>query len=218
MCVNCRMSSNEPSCFRRATPLRRLAFPELWGHTVTATAVHAAVPAADVPSRNNTYTNGQRTESHEVVDSDEGMFRQLGRAIVSKIPDTHRVEPRSDVFLEIEEAIVTAVLERTKGNKQAAANLLGIYRPRLYHMLRKHNLHKSGLDLPTGRIRPTREERRSDRWPGLNVLLGTFWSLVDHGFIVLRGVFDWWRRLFARRDGRIWPSGTLAHRVFSFFF
>jgi hypothetical protein len=46
-----------------------------------------------------------------------------------------------DVFTQLEGAIVRAALERTRGNKQAAANLLGLYRPRLYSMLRKHNLH-----------------------------------------------------------------------------
>jgi DNA-binding NtrC family response regulator len=134
--------------------IEEASLPGTLGHTMTVSAVHAdSVPAADVPAR-NTYSNGQRNESHDVVDSDEGMFRQLGRAIVSKIPETTSGEPRSDVFLEIEEAIVTAVLERTKGNKQAAANLLGIYRPRLYHMLRKHNLHKSNADLPSEEFAP----------------------------------------------------------------
>ncbi|HEV8486046.1 MAG TPA: helix-turn-helix domain-containing protein [Blastocatellia bacterium] len=36
--------------------------------------------------------------------------------------------------------MVGAALSRTKGNKQAAANLLGVYRPRLYSMIKKHNL------------------------------------------------------------------------------
>ena len=39
-------------------------------------------------------------------------------------------------------AALNAALERTKGNKQAAANLLGVYRPRLYNMIRKHNLQE----------------------------------------------------------------------------
>lgn len=76
----------------------------------------------------------------------------LGRAIVSRLPENTSGAPRNDVFLEIEEAIVTAALERTNGNKQAAANMLGIYRPRLYHMLRKHHLHKSKDDPPTGEL------------------------------------------------------------------
>jgi transcriptional regulator of acetoin/glycerol metabolism len=35
---------------------------------------------------------------------------------------------------------VLAALKRTNGNKQAAANLLGLYRPRLYGMIKRHNL------------------------------------------------------------------------------
>jgi transcriptional regulator of acetoin/glycerol metabolism len=37
-------------------------------------------------------------------------------------------------------AVVKAALDRTKGNKQAAAALLGLYRPRLYSMIKRHNL------------------------------------------------------------------------------
>jgi DNA-binding NtrC family response regulator len=45
-----------------------------------------------------------------------------------------------DIFDELEGVVVKAALERTKGNKQAAANLLGLYRPRLYSIIKKHNL------------------------------------------------------------------------------
>jgi len=44
------------------------------------------------------------------------------------------------VFSEVERAVVSAALTRTGGNKQAAANLLGIYRPRLYSMIKRHKL------------------------------------------------------------------------------
>jgi transcriptional regulator of acetoin/glycerol metabolism len=37
---------------------------------------------------------------------------------------------------------VLAALKRTRGNKQAAANLLGLYRPRLYGMIKRHNLEE----------------------------------------------------------------------------
>jgi DNA-binding NtrC family response regulator len=66
---------------------------------------------------------------------------QLARLIVSRVPNPKSGGPRVDIFLQLEGAIVRAALERTRGNKQAAANLLGLYRPRLYSMLRKHNLH-----------------------------------------------------------------------------
>jgi DNA-binding NtrC family response regulator len=41
---------------------------------------------------------------------------------------------------EIERNVIYQTLQRTKGNKQAAANALGIYRPRLYSKIKKYNL------------------------------------------------------------------------------
>ncbi|MEP7272978.1 MAG: sigma-54 dependent transcriptional regulator [Acidobacteriota bacterium] len=98
-------------------------------------------PPVNIPSGNGVYESS-------IGHSDEGVFKQLGRAIVSKAPEIRAGEDRLDLFSEIEEAIVSAALEKTKGNKQAAATLLGIYRPRLYHMLRKHKLHQSGSHEP----------------------------------------------------------------------
>ncbi|HKX31845.1 MAG TPA: sigma-54 dependent transcriptional regulator [Blastocatellia bacterium] len=66
---------------------------------------------------------------------------QLARLIVTKISNPKSGRQRVDIFTQLEGAVVRAALERTRGNKQAAANLLGLYRPRLYSMLRKHNLH-----------------------------------------------------------------------------
>jgi DNA-binding NtrC family response regulator len=59
---------------------------------------------------------------------------------MDKVPDPKSGGEPVDVFSEVERAIVSAALQRTKGNKQAAANLLGLYRPRLYSMIKKHNL------------------------------------------------------------------------------
>jgi len=46
-------------------------------------------------------------------------------------------EPMRELFKELEVHLAKAALERTHGNKQAAAKLLGIYRPRLYHLLKQ---------------------------------------------------------------------------------
>jgi DNA-binding NtrC family response regulator len=59
---------------------------------------------------------------------------------VDKVPEPKSGAEPVDVFSEVERAVVSAALTRTRGNKQAAANLLGIYRPRLYSMIKKHNL------------------------------------------------------------------------------
>ena len=49
------------------------------------------------------------------------------------IPPNHTLE-------EIERLAIEQTLERTNGNKRAAASILGVYRPTLYNKLRKHNL------------------------------------------------------------------------------
>jgi DNA-binding NtrC family response regulator len=41
---------------------------------------------------------------------------------------------------ELERQVIVKALERTNWNKQAAAKLLGIYRPRLYNLMKKHNI------------------------------------------------------------------------------
>ena len=45
---------------------------------------------------------------------------------------------------EMERLAIVQALERTKGNKRAAADLLGVYRPTLYGKLRKHRLGEIG--------------------------------------------------------------------------
>ncbi|HEV7903051.1 MAG TPA: sigma-54 dependent transcriptional regulator [Pyrinomonadaceae bacterium] len=49
---------------------------------------------------------------------------------------------------EIEKLVIEKTLQRTGGNKQAAANLLGIYRPRLYSKIRKYNIDIGALVSP----------------------------------------------------------------------
>ncbi|HKX26268.1 MAG TPA: sigma-54 dependent transcriptional regulator [Blastocatellia bacterium] len=41
---------------------------------------------------------------------------------------------------EIERLVIAQTLQRTRGNKQAAAQILGIYRPRLYSKIRKYKI------------------------------------------------------------------------------
>lgn len=65
---------------------------------------------------------------------------------------------------EIERLAILQALECTSGNKRAAADILGIYRPTLYGKLRKHKLGgygKSGLTQKTGEEnQPTRARVR----------------------------------------------------------
>jgi transcriptional regulator with PAS, ATPase and Fis domain len=68
------------------------------------------------------------------------LFEEIGKFIVEKLPDPVDGSDQKDVFNDIESGVVLAALKRTRGNKQAAANLLGLYRPRLYGMIKRHNL------------------------------------------------------------------------------
>jgi len=53
--------------------------------------------------------------------------------------------PPNMTLEEIERLVIERTLQRTGGNKQAAANLLGIYRPRLYSKIRKYNINLGDL-------------------------------------------------------------------------
>lgn len=70
----------------------------------------------------------------------EMLFEEVGRLVVDNLPEPVDGIAQKDVFDSLETGIVLAALQRTKGNKQAAANLLGLYRPRLYGMIKRHQL------------------------------------------------------------------------------
>jgi DNA-binding NtrC family response regulator len=53
--------------------------------------------------------------------------------------------PPNMTLEDIERLVIERTLQRTGGNKQAAANLLGIYRPRLYSKIRKYNIDVNSL-------------------------------------------------------------------------
>jgi DNA-binding NtrC family response regulator len=53
--------------------------------------------------------------------------------------------PPNMTLEDIERLVIERTLQRTGGNKQAAANLLGIYRPRLYSKIRKYNIDVPAL-------------------------------------------------------------------------
>ncbi len=73
-------------------------------------------------------------------DPDADVYEEVGKFIVGKLSEPVDGIDQKDVFNDIESGVVLAALKRTRGNKQAAANLLGLYRPRLYGMIKRHNL------------------------------------------------------------------------------
>ncbi len=67
-------------------------------------------------------------------------FDEIGKAVISNLPETPFDAENRDVFDLLEKGIVKAVLEKTRGNKQAASKLLNVYRPRLYGIIKRHGL------------------------------------------------------------------------------
>ena len=53
--------------------------------------------------------------------------------------------PPNMTLEDIEKVVIERTLQRTGGNKQAAANLLGIYRPRLYSKIKKYKINVGEL-------------------------------------------------------------------------
>lgn len=89
-------------------------------------------------------SNGSRHPRTELSLPDLGneqvLFEKIGDLIVQRLPDPEDEKNEMDVFDALESGVVLAALKRTRGNKQAAANLLGLYRPRLYGMIKRHSL------------------------------------------------------------------------------
>jgi DNA-binding NtrC family response regulator len=102
-----------------------------------------------ISAENNLSTNSFSTNggSHESDGfhfsknlSGEELFEEVGKLIVENLSEPTDGVEQKDVFDSLETGVVLAALKRTNGNKQAAANLLGLYRPRLYGMIKRHNL------------------------------------------------------------------------------
>ncbi|MCB1025297.1 MAG: sigma-54-dependent Fis family transcriptional regulator [Acidobacteria bacterium] len=101
-------------------------------------------PARQLPRTNGSAeANGISDLGDLDADDEEKFFEHIGKVIVeklSKIRDTDDKKDAKDVFGQLENVLVSAALEKTGGNKQAAANLLGLYRPRLYGMIKRHGI------------------------------------------------------------------------------
>ena len=102
---------------------------------VQFTAAAAAAAATDVP----TFGGASALPSMINLEGAE-LFEEIGKFIVDRLHEPTDGVDQKDVFNDIESGVVLAALKRTRGNKQAAANLLGLYRPRLYGMIKRHSL------------------------------------------------------------------------------
>ncbi len=101
---------------------------------VPISSIHAAIP---VEAQVATHHNGSSLQPGLTGDA---LFEEIGKLVVDRLDEPAEGEEQSDVFNSLESGVVLAALRRTRGNKQAAANLLGLYRPRLYGMIKRHNL------------------------------------------------------------------------------
>jgi len=103
-----------------------------------AAAVRGAVASVGFSGGGSSGFTAIRSETAKTPRSIE----DIGKLIVDSIPDPKDGSEQKDIFNELESGVVLAALQRTKGNKQAAAQLLGLYRPRLYGMIKRHNLEE----------------------------------------------------------------------------
>jgi len=138
----------------KGSKIERLDIPSSAPAPVVAgaeTTAAAAAPASQLaataeptasPSNGVSYVSTAAPYAAEIAMSlsGEDLFKEIGKLIVDRLPEPADGEQQKDVFDGLESGVVIAALKRTNGNKQAAANLLGLYRPRLYGMIKRHRL------------------------------------------------------------------------------
>jgi len=110
------------ACQPAAVPVSEAppAAPPIYAQTAPPIVPQTAPPATAIQPSPQNYT-----------------LEQLCQLIIRTLPEPKNGEPLNELFKQVEIHLAHAAVERTKGNKQAAANLLGIYRPRLYNLLKK---------------------------------------------------------------------------------
>jgi DNA-binding NtrC family response regulator len=94
-------------------------------------AMDASMPVAPAPPTAPVIIPVTNEVTNEVT------IEKLCQQIIRLVPAVKPGEAQRELFRELEVYLARAAVERTHGNKQAAANLLGIYRPRLYNLLRQ---------------------------------------------------------------------------------
>ncbi|MEO6724617.1 MAG: sigma-54 dependent transcriptional regulator [Blastocatellia bacterium] len=93
-------------------------------------------------------------------------IEQLCRQIINLLPEQSAGVQSDELFKQLEVYLAQAAVKRTKGNKQAAANLLGIYRPRLYSLLKKGTEQNASLTSEEGASEETAsEDNRKETLP-----------------------------------------------------
>ncbi len=118
--------------------ITKLNIPKNMENTVSLAGISKYKPDTN-GNFNETSENGSQISFGANL-TGEALFEKVGNLIVDNLTEPKDGETSKDVFDSIENSVVLAALKRTNGNKQAAANLLGLYRPRLYGMIKRHKL------------------------------------------------------------------------------
>jgi DNA-binding NtrC family response regulator len=118
---------------RPITGVSQAAYQRLFGHTWPGNVRELQ----NVIERAVLLAKGNRVEPLDLP-FDNGTLPEGSETATWEVPPNMTLE-------EIERLVIERTLQRTGGNKQAAANLLGIYRPRLYSKIRKYNINLGDL-------------------------------------------------------------------------
>src|SRR2546427_7319713 len=118
---------------RPITGVSQAAYQRLFGHTWPGNVRELQ----NVIERAVLLGKGNKIEPLDLP-FDNGTLPEGSAAATWEVPPNMTLE-------EIERLVIERTLQRTGGNKQAAANLLGIYRPRLYSKIRKYNINLGDL-------------------------------------------------------------------------
>lgn len=110
--------------------------------SATPPPINIQVPAPSADNGGSAVPVFNRGMSIDPTLTGDALFEEIGKLVVDSLEEPTEGADQNDVFNELESGVVLAALRRTRGNKQAAANLLGLYRPRLYGMIKRHNLEE----------------------------------------------------------------------------
>lgn len=118
---------------RQIGGVSQAAYQRLFGHTWPGNVRELQ----NVIERAVLLAKGNRIEPVDLP-FDNGSLPEGSTSVAWDVPPNMTLE-------DIERLVIERTLQRTGGNKQAAANLLGIYRPRLYSKIRKYNIDVTSL-------------------------------------------------------------------------
>jgi transcriptional regulator with PAS, ATPase and Fis domain len=82
----------------------------------------------------------QETRPRSTFSNAPPSLETIGEAVVEIASSPSTNSDGNDMLAAVERVIVDAALKKTGGNKQATAKLLGVYRPRVYSLIKKHQL------------------------------------------------------------------------------